>query len=204
MNTKLMRKVCLLCLGAVVMFFSVNASAQEARVTLNESNVSLKSVIEKIESQTRYLFAVEESVDVNQTVTVLVDNASLATALDQIVSGHNLAYSINGMNIVLARKSDARPMTVKGQIKDPSGLPVPGASVFILGTTIGTVTDLDGNFALDIPAEHVGGGQATGQQSRLRDHRAPYQRTGKLQSDSKGVFHRTRPVSCDSSRHQEV
>ena len=96
MNTKLMRKVCLLCLGAVVMFFSVNASAQEARVTLNESNASLKSVIEKIESQTRYLFAVEESVDVNQTVTVLVDNASLATALDQIVSGHNLAYSING------------------------------------------------------------------------------------------------------------
>ena len=74
MNTKLMRKVCLLCLGAVVMFFSVNASAQEARVTLNESNASLKSVIEKIESQTRYLFAVEESVDVNQTVTVLVDN----------------------------------------------------------------------------------------------------------------------------------
>ena len=157
MNTKLMRKVCLLCLGAAVMLFSVNVSAQDARVTLNESNASLKSVIEKIESQTRYLFAVGESVDVNQAVSVNVDKAPLAMALDQIVSGKDLVYSINGMNIVLSKKAAARPMTVTGQIKDPSGLPVPGASVFILGTTLGTVTDLDGNFSLDVPAEHVGG-----------------------------------------------
>ena len=90
MNTKLMRKVCLLCLGAVVMLLSGKASAQDVRVTLNESNASLKSVIEKIESQTRYLFAVGESVDVNQTVTVKVDNAALATAMEQIVSGKDL------------------------------------------------------------------------------------------------------------------
>ena len=159
MNTKLMRKVCLLCLSAVVMFLSASAAAQDVRVTLDENSASLKSVIEKIESQTRYLFAVEESVDVNQTVTVKVDNAPLAAALDQIVSGRNLAYSINGMNIVLSQKVSNRPLAVKGQIKDPSGQPVPGASVFVLGTTVGTVTDLDGNFSIEVPAEHVGGGK---------------------------------------------
>ena len=157
MNTKLMRKVCLLCLSAVVMFLSASAAAPDVRVTLDENSASLKSVIEKIESQTRYLFAVEESVDVNQTVTVKVDNAPLAAALDQIVSGRNLAYSINGMNIVLSQKVSNRPLAVKGQIKDPSGQPVPGASVFVLGTTVGTVTDLDGNFSIEVPAEHVGG-----------------------------------------------
>ena len=81
----------------------------------------------------------------------------LAAALDQIVSGRNLAYSINGMNIVLSQKVSNRPLAVKGQIKDPSGQPVPGASVFVLGTTVGTVTDLDGNFSIEVPAEHVGG-----------------------------------------------
>jgi hypothetical protein len=41
---------------------------------------------------------------------------------------------------------------VRGKIMDTSGEPVIGASVMIKGSTIGTMTDLDGNFSLSIPA----------------------------------------------------
>jgi len=34
------------------------------------------------------------------------------------------------------------------------GMPIPGASVIVKGTTIGTATDLDGNFSLNVPQEN--------------------------------------------------
>lgn len=40
--------------------------------------------------------------------------------------------------------------TVKGQVKDSSGNPVIGATVVIKGTTVGTTTDLDGNYAIEV------------------------------------------------------
>lgn len=40
-------------------------------------------------------------------------------------------------------------MTVSGTILDNNGQPLPGASVLVKGTTIGTQTDFDGNFVLD-------------------------------------------------------
>lgn len=42
-------------------------------------------------------------------------------------------------------------ITIKGQIKDDQGLPVIGASIKVKGTTIGTISDMDGNFVLKVP-----------------------------------------------------
>lgn len=38
--------------------------------------------------------------------------------------------------------------TVSGSVKDDSGQPIPGANIIVVGTSTGTVTDFDGNFAL--------------------------------------------------------
>ena len=38
---------------------------------------------------------------------------------------------------------------ISGTVTDPDGIPVIGANVVIKGTTVGTVTDLDGKFSLD-------------------------------------------------------
>ena len=42
--------------------------------------------------------------------------------------------------------------TIKGQILDEAGEPMIGVSVLVKGTTVGTVTDLDGNYSLEIPS----------------------------------------------------
>ena len=41
---------------------------------------------------------------------------------------------------------------ITGTVVDAEGTPLIGASVLVDGTTIGTVTDIDGNFSLSIPA----------------------------------------------------
>ena len=47
----------------------------------------------------------------------------------------------------------AQQITVKGHVKDASGIPIIGANVVIKGSTIGSVTDLDGNFQLQAPQD---------------------------------------------------
>lgn len=42
--------------------------------------------------------------------------------------------------------------TVKGQVVDQTGEPIIGASVKIQGSTVGSITDLDGNFTIQVPA----------------------------------------------------
>ncbi len=48
----------------------------------------------------------------------------------------------------------AQPVEVRGTVANvEDGTPVPGASIIVKGTTIGTTTDVDGNFALTVPED---------------------------------------------------
>jgi outer membrane receptor protein involved in Fe transport len=46
----------------------------------------------------------------------------------------------------------AQNTTVKGTVKDATGEPVIGATVKVLGSTTGVITDIDGNYAIEAPA----------------------------------------------------
>ena len=46
----------------------------------------------------------------------------------------------------------AQNVTIRGQVLDDLGEPVTGANVVQIGTTNGTITDLDGNFSISVPA----------------------------------------------------
>ena len=48
----------------------------------------------------------------------------------------------------------AQDTKVTGHVVDENGDPVIGATILVKGTTLGTVTDFDGNFTLDVPTEH--------------------------------------------------
>jgi len=54
----------------------------------------------------------------------------------------------SGLQLAMAQ---GRP--VKGQVLDDKGEGIPGASVQVKGTSTGTITDIDGNFALEVPDE---------------------------------------------------
>ena len=54
--------------------------------------------------------------------------------------------------LLLTTAMFAQNLTVKGVVKDPDGAPLPGATVFVPGTNNGVVTDVDGNFAIQVPS----------------------------------------------------
>lgn len=66
----------------------------------------------------------------------------------------------NGVMIITLKDKDSatgtnrenkEKITVKGQVTDKSGKPVVGAIISIIGSTKGTISDIDGNFSIDMP-----------------------------------------------------
>ncbi len=49
----------------------------------------------------------------------------------------------------------AQEKTVSGQVIDQSGLPLPGVSIVVVGTSNGTQTDFDGNYAITVATGNV-------------------------------------------------
>lgn len=49
------------------------------------------------------------------------------------------------------QKENKKEKQVKGRVTDKEGLPMPGVSVLIDSTTLGVVTDIEGNYVLTYP-----------------------------------------------------
>lgn len=133
------------------------AKAQDVRVSLDMKDVALEKVLGSIESQTRYLFSPAADVNVKQIVTIQVSNAELKEVLSQLRVQTGLDFSVENATIYITKPKLPSSRTVHGKVIDVTALPVPGVSVFIKGTTIGTTTDLDGLFSLTVPGDLLGG-----------------------------------------------
>lgn len=57
-------------------------------------------------------------------------------------------YLLTLIIAVMTLAATAQTKSVTGTVTDETGEPVIGANVAVQGTTMGTVTDIDGNFAL--------------------------------------------------------
>ena len=139
-----------------------NSYSQNAKVSIPNSQLRVGQVLSKIESQTEYLFVYnKKSVDVRRTVNVEAENKSVAELLDEVFAGTNIRYVMEGKNIVLTKKGEniesvagvqQERVTVKGVVTDSKGEPIIGANVLEKGTTNGIITNLDGEFTLNAPA----------------------------------------------------
>src|SRR5688572_18401 len=65
---------------------------------------------------------------------------------------HNESHDINAASAkLLSYGALFQDRTISGTIKDEQGGVLPGASVLIKGTTIGTSTNAEGKFSLSVP-----------------------------------------------------
>lgn len=159
MSKTLSNRAVRLLLGIVAMLvFSVGIFAAEPeRVTLKLTNVPLEQVMQSIEQQTKHVF-LNKDIDVNQKVSINVQNKRVEETLSILFSGKDVDFSIESGHIVLSKKvadkeTAKESNTVSGTVIDVMGYPIIGAGVIVKGTTVGTGTDLDGNFSFDLPKD---------------------------------------------------
>ena len=160
-----MKKVFLTVL-AVLLFCSQSVGQT---LTKSFSGEPLQKALETIESQTGYSFIFEpkdiESSGV-KTVTATFKGASIQEVLDKILLPE-FTYSVNGKIISISKVAQPQPQTSKGQtakkrkkvtvsgtvISSNDNQPLIGAAVVVDNSSLGTVTDVDGNFTITIPED---------------------------------------------------
>ena len=137
------------------------ATAQEPQrgdVTISVKGVSLLQALQELNRRydNRVMFKKEEVEKAGTTVTVDLSRTSLYAAVQACIKGTHLQAVRRGNVIVVGPKQEQpsapqQKKTVRGQVVDAAGNPLPGVSVMVKGTTTGTATDLDGNYSLSLP-----------------------------------------------------
>lgn len=69
-----------LCFSSLTLM-AEGAYAQNAKVTINQKNVRIESILNDIESQTDYLFIYKKDVDVKKLKTISVQNKPVSEIL---------------------------------------------------------------------------------------------------------------------------
>ena len=146
-----------LCIILVCLFsFSLSATtlAQRERVSMKLQEVSLRQVLEQIREQTKlqFMMSKEQGERVGR-VSVDAVNETVAEVLDKVFASTGLTWVINEDIIVVKERPQSSvlspaPDCVKGVVKDEKGNPLPGVTVRVKGTILGTSTDADGRFSL--------------------------------------------------------
>ena len=142
----------------VLCIFPLALHAQNREITLDLKNVTLENAVTQIASQAKISVAYsKEFVDTKQLVSISVKNATLRDALNSLLKKTNVGYSISGDKLLLFDKKTENRVTpekkvkVRGQVIDQVTTdPMIGVSVFVKGGKEGTITDIDGNYSIEV------------------------------------------------------
>jgi TonB-linked SusC/RagA family outer membrane protein len=137
-------------------------SLKDVKVSLQMKEKSLASFFKQVESKTEFKFTYTDNVvDMGQPITLEENNQSLYDILVSVSKQTNLNFVQVNENIHIKSDSPNRrdevevtsavEITVTGKVIDEKGVPLPGATIIVAGTTLGTVTDMDGNYSIVVP-----------------------------------------------------
>lgn len=129
--------------------------SQTVQFTFSVSNSTIKEVLNKIESESEFVFVYyEDTFDPSQKVTVDANGKEINEVLDELFAGKGVGYEINDRQVMLRRESvsksveQKRNRTIKGIVRDQNGESVIGANVVLKGTTEGVITDITGEYQI--------------------------------------------------------
>lgn len=158
------RKLLTTLLLMAVCLFAVPSGMQaqkKSSIKIEFKKAPLADVLKKLQKTSGYqvLFTYDDVKPYSIEGPIVAK--SINDALDKIFTDKPFAYTIDGKYIsillverVVPKAPAARQKTykIKGHVMDTSMAPLPGATVAVEGSNLVTISDVDGAFALDLPA----------------------------------------------------
>lgn len=156
----IMRISLFLLICCVMQTFASVSYSQTTSLTLELQNVTVEEVLNAIESKTEYRFLYNKRlVNVDRKVDVAVKDQTLSTLLNNIFAGEDVKYIISDRQIVLTQAENNMTLqqanVISGKVVDVNGETIIGANIMVKGTTNGTITDIDGFFSIEAPANSI-------------------------------------------------
>ncbi|MEK6479398.1 TonB-dependent receptor [Catalinimonas sp. 4WD22] len=138
------------------------ASTKEIHLSLELENADLLTIFNKIEQLTEFNF-VYNSKDIDKGITLNnnYSNTPLYDILIDISRHTKLGFKRVNTNINVKKLPKGEPATVTEEVaaitvsgtvtSQVEGEGLPGVNVMVKGSNIGTITDIDGNYNLNVP-----------------------------------------------------
>lgn len=142
--------------------FQASADGYAQKISLSEKNAPVGKVLDQIKKQSGYILFYESKLIKNtDKVNISLANATITQALDAVLRGLPLSYSIIENTVVIKRREEfvklSLPVkvaiTIRGKVTDSKGEPLLGVIIKIKGTTQATTTDAEGMYSINIPNE---------------------------------------------------
>lgn len=155
-NVKVLHMLHLLIIMMFLAFTGVPTRASDetgSRFSMVFKGEKLEKIFDEIERQSKFqIFYNKADVDDLAIVDISVQDAEIEYLLNQLLLKKGLKFKIVNEDIIISK--DGQPqqdglIKIKGLVKDQSGAPIPGATVVILGTPRGVITDSDGTFNIE-------------------------------------------------------
>jgi TonB-linked SusC/RagA family outer membrane protein len=139
-------------------------SIEEVTVRLDIKEGQLLTILKAIEAKTEYRFLYTDKNMIDESVVRLnKSRGTVAEILTDIAFQRKLHFKQVNNTIsvktletnenvhLLEIEVDAYDVDIRGTVTTQSGDPIPGVAISVAGTTLGTITDIDGKYSLSVP-----------------------------------------------------
>ncbi|MDD4439791.1 MAG: carboxypeptidase-like regulatory domain-containing protein, partial [Tissierellia bacterium] len=159
---KIMKLVALFLTIGISISYAANSYSQATTLSLELKNKTVREVFNEIEKSSEYIFLYNrETLDPDRVVSISVEKETISDVLDKLFAGTNNIYKVSDRQVyiskaeklqqaAIAEPEQQQKKTIQGIVVDQEGESVIGANVIEVGTTNGTVTDIDGRFTLQV------------------------------------------------------
>lgn len=144
----------MVCLNLTI---SAEVYSQVEKFSIQKTNATVKEVFEEVMQRSNYHFFYNNEFDVNRKVSIDMKNGDIDAVVRKVLEGQNYSYRLIDNYVIIKREvQQADPQSrytrkISGIVKDKDGLPLPGVSVALAGSTLGVATDVDGKFTFVVP-----------------------------------------------------
>ena len=147
-------RLCFLFVFLGMLSATAKTIAQEQVISLNLKNVTYLELFNELHRQTgvRFLYSSDQLENLSR-IDVVADRKKMREVLEDALKETSLTCVFEEDMVMLRERQQQQvsELVVKGLVTDTKKQPLPGVTVMIKGTSLGTVTDAEGHYVLTIP-----------------------------------------------------
>lgn len=153
MNLYLLKAKCITFFCCLMFAQTVLFAQSNVKITIKKNEITLREALTEVEKQSKMSIAYNESqLGGSKRISLNVKGLPLEQALKAILKGTGFGYKVkdNYIMIVPEKKEKSVSKEIKGRIVDEQGEALIGVNVSVNGGSTGTITDLNGDFAINV------------------------------------------------------
>ncbi|MGQ7871105.1 SusC/RagA family TonB-linked outer membrane protein [Sunxiuqinia sp. sy24] len=162
----MIKVIWVIILASVLQVAATESYSQATKISLSMKDASLEEVIWTMKKMTEFNFFYQnDEIEEIQGLNIEFSDQTVGAILDECLKKTGLTYEIVHKAVIVHKSTaenelpnslldleldNLQKKTITGRVTDINGMPLPGATITIVGTTRGVITDSDGSYSMEV------------------------------------------------------